>query len=126
MKHTILLSLLVLATGCGPPMTKRQKIMFGAMIAANVWDYESTRRLHVEDDDGKIYGDYVVTFSERNPFLDDHPSRDQVALLKIGFVATLWGLGEIWPDGREFFFAIGAGVGAGGGYSNDRMYDKYH
>ena len=121
----VMILCLVVCQGC-EPMTTRQKIMFGTMVAANFLDYETSRRLHMEDDDGKIVGDYVVTFSERNPFLDDHPSRDQIALLKIGFVATLWGLGEIWPDGRELFFGIGTGVGAGAAWHNNERYEDYH
>jgi len=109
-----LLVLLLVISGCARPMTVREKVLFGTMIAANLADYETTRR------------GTGVGFKENNPFLSEHPSQDSIAWLKIGFVGTLWGLGEIWPDGREFFFTIGTITGGVAAGWNDRLYRKYY
>jgi hypothetical protein len=116
-----------MCSGC-EPYTKTQKIMLGGMVLANFLDYKTSERLHMEDDDGKIIGDRIVTFSERNFLLDDHPSRDQIALLKLGFVGLMLALGEIDPENgsRELFYGIGIGVGGAGAYHNNEMYNKYH
>ena len=110
----ILMIILMNCAGCAREMTTREKVLFGTMIAANAADYEITRR------------GLGVGFKENNPFLTDHPSQDSIAWLKIAFVGGLWGLGEIFPDGREYFFTIGnitGGVAAGW---NDRLYREHY
>lgn len=114
----ILLVLLLLCAGCGPPMTARQKIMFGMMVGAQYADYETSRRMiHPEDGSG--------LFHEMNPILDEHPSRDELALFKVGVIGVFWGLGEIWPQGREFFYGIGILSGGLAAGHNDRLYRQW-
>ena len=111
----VLIFIMTLCAGC-EPMTVRQKWLFGGMCMAQWADYESTRKGHLEDEDGP--------WSEASPFLDDHPSRDQVFLLKAAAVAFFWGLGELDPDHRELYYTVGIISGAGHAIRNDHMYEE--
>jgi hypothetical protein len=94
-------------------MTLREKVLFGGMVAAQAADAETTRR-------------YMgIGGTEANPLLGSRPSDDGVMLFKAGVVAVLWGLGEIWPDGREFFFSVGLISGGAAAGWNDRMYERH-
>jgi hypothetical protein len=114
--RTTLIIALILLTGCGPSMTTRQKAMFGLMVGAQWADYETSRRMHFEDESSGFY--------EQNPLLDDHPSRDELILFKVGTIGLLWGLGEMWPEHREFFYGVGIVSGGSAAGWNDRLYEK--
>ncbi len=114
-KHLIVL-ILLLCAGCGPPLTCREKIMLTTMIVAQGADYETSRRMHMGDPDSG----YV----ELNPWLGNHPSNTDLLVFKLGYTSLLYALGEIWPEHREFFYTIGiisGGVAAGW---NDRIYNQ--
>lgn len=107
------LYLMVAVAGCGPPMSRGEQIAFGAMIGGQIADYESTRK-------------YIsIGGTEANPLLGERPDNDSIALLKIGTVLTLWGLGEIWPEHRVPIYSLGAVSGFGAYAWNDRLYEKY-
>jgi hypothetical protein len=110
MKKFIIILLLVLA-GCGRPMTRKEKMLFGVMVAAQAADYETTRRC------------VAAGASELNPFLDDHPSRDQIALFKLATTGLFWLLGEASPDHREFLYTVGIISGGGAAIWNDNVFD---
>ena len=103
MKRTLIL-VLALCAGCGPPMTKREQLLFGGMIAAQAAD-------------GWTTDTYIgMGGTELNPMLGERPDTEAIALLKVGTVLTLWGMGEVWPEHREAFFTLGiisGGVAAG-------------
>jgi hypothetical protein len=56
--------------------------------------------------------------------MDDHPSNEEVLFFKIGVTGLLWGLGEVWPEHREFFYIVGIGSGVGVSLSNTYVYHK--
>ncbi len=90
----------MLAQGCGPPMTAREQWLFGGMIAAQAIDGWTEDRLHT--------------------LLGERSDAEAIALFKIGTVLTLWGMGEIWPTHREAFFA--AGIISGGAATGRNIY----
>jgi hypothetical protein len=90
-------------------MSKTEKLLFGSMVAAQCLDYETTRRC------------VSAGRSELNPLLDDHPSRDQIAVFKIGSVGLLWLLGEMCPEARKFLFSVGIVSGTGAAIWNDSL-----
>ena len=101
--------------GC-EPYTKGEKLLFGAMVLAQYGDYETTRRGHLERDDGP--------WKEFSPLLDDHPSRDQVFLLKTASVVFFWGMGEINPDYRKLWYTTGIITAGGHAIRNNYMYEE--
>lgn len=109
---TALIALLLIA-GCSRPMTMREKVLFGAMIAGQAADYETTRR-------GVSAG-----MRELNPILADRPDQGNILLFKAGVVGVLWGMGEIWPDSREWLYGIGTVSGGAAAWHNDRLYDRH-
>lgn len=112
MKLTLIL-ILAFLSGCGGPMARREQWLFGGMIAAQAADGWTTDR-------------YIgIGGTELNPMLGERPDTEAIALLKIGTVVTLWGLGEIWPDHRESFFTLGIVSGGLAAGWNDRLYEKY-
>ena len=109
MRYTLIL---IALAGC-TPYTTGDKIAFGAMTLAAWADYETTNR-------------YIgIGGTEANPFLDDRPSRDDVALFKLSGLAVGVLLGEIWPDSREEIFWTLAAVSGGAAAWNDRLYERY-
>ena len=112
MKKTLII-ILILCAGCGPPMTRREKYLGLAMIAAQAADGWTTDR-------------YIgIGGTELNPLLSERPDTESIALLKIGTVLTLWGLGEVWPEHRETFFAVGTVAGGAAALGNTHLYQKY-
>ncbi len=111
---SILIFIILYASGgCNRPMTRTEQVLFGGMIAAQAADGWTTDR-------------YIgIGGTELNPMLGERPDTEAIALLKVGTVLTLWGLGEIWPDHREAFFTVGiVSGGVAAGY-NDKLYEKY-
>jgi hypothetical protein len=104
-KLLILLVLFALICGgCGEPMSRREQVMFGAMVAANFADaYTTIEATEVDSRGGH--------FHEVNPILGQHPDAGNVILFKAGVVGVLWGLGEIWPEKREGLYTIGIVTG---------------
>ena len=103
---------LLFCGGCGPPMTGREKVLFGAMCAAQWADYETTRRC------------VSAGAQELNPALGDHPSDDSIALFKASVLLAIWGLGEIWPSEREGFYTIGIVSGGSAALWNNYNYEN--
>ncbi len=100
------------ATGC-EPMTRRQQLLFGGMVAAQAAD-------------GWTTNSYIrIGGTELNPLIGERPDTESIALLKIGTVLTLWGLGEVWPEHREGLFTVGIVSGVVAAGWNDRLYEKY-
>lgn len=100
----LILTFMVVCQGCGGPMTPREQWLFGGMIASQAADGWTT--------------DTYISMggTELNPMLGNRPDTEAIALLKIGTVLTLWGLGEVWPEHREAIFTVGiisGGVAAG-------------
>jgi hypothetical protein len=91
------------------------------MVASQMYDGETTRRAINATTPGGVY-----VFEERNIFMDDHPSNDEIWFSRAAVVGLLWGLGEIFPDGREMFFTIGIGSGVVAGIHNDHIYRHHH
>lgn len=103
---------LIFCAGC-TPMTRREQILFTGMVLAQAADYETTRR-------------YIAAGgTETNPLTGDRPSRDTIALFKIGFVGVLYGLGEIWPEHREGFYSLGIVSGGGAAIWNNNLYERW-
>ncbi len=95
------------------PMTRTEQVLFGGMIAAQAADGWATDR-------------YIgIGGTELNPMLGEKPDTEAIALLKVGTVLTLWGLGEIWPDQRTAFYSVGAVSGLTAYVYNDKLYEKY-
>lgn len=109
----ILLSMLALCAGCQPPMTSSEQWLFAGMIAAQAADGWTTDR-------------YIsIGGTELNPMLGEKPDTEAIAILKIGTVLTLWGLGELWPDHRKAIFTVGIASGFIAAGHNDKLYEKY-
>ncbi len=100
-------------SGCARPMTRTEQVLFGGMIAAQAADGWATDR-------------YIgIGGTELNPMLGERPDTEAIALLKVGTVLTLWGMGEVWPDHREAFFTVGIVSGGMAAGYNDKLYEKY-
>ena len=100
----------VVMAGCsGVPYSKGDKIAFGALMGTATADWYTTDRA--------INRGCV----EANPLLDDRPSSEQVALLKIGQVGLCWLFGEIWPDKRESIFWTGSVINGVVAIHNERQ-----
>ena len=100
----------VVMAGCsGVPYSKGDKIAFGALMGTATADWYTTDRA--------IAGGG----RELNPMLDDRPSSEQVALLKIGQVGLCWLFGEIWPDKRESIFWTGSVINGVVAIHNERQ-----
>ena len=91
---------ILFVSGCSP-LTKREQVLFGLMVGAHLADYETTRQCLSR---GGV---------ERNPILGEQPNRESLVLFKLGSVAVLWGLGELFPDHRETVYTLGAVAGSG-------------
>ena len=107
MKHTIAITvtLILFTSGCSP-LTKREQVLFGLMAGVHLADYETTRQCLSR---GGV---------ERNPILGNRPNRESLVLFKLGSVAVLWGLGELFPDHRETVYTLGAVAGGGAAMYN--------
>jgi len=105
----LILVLVFTCCGCGPEMTRREKWMFAAMIAANTADaYTTIEATEVDSRGGH--------FHEINPILGKHPDAGNVILFKAGVVGVCWLAGEIWPEKREGIYLLGtlpSGIAAG-------------
>jgi len=110
MKRAIVCLCLICA-GCGPPMSDRDKVLFGTMLAAQWADYETTRRC------------ISVGGHELNPLLPDRPSNDELAVFKVGVSLVWWGLGELYPDDREAIFTFAALTAGGAAIWNNYTYE---
>ena len=108
----VLLGIAILISGCGPAMSQKEKIVFGAMVAGQLCDYESSRKCINSGG------------TEANAILGRRPDNDSMAIFKLGCVATLWALGEIWPENRIAFYTVGAGSGFASYAWNDYLYER--
>jgi hypothetical protein len=52
-------------------------------------------------------------FHELNPILGEHPDAGNVIIFKAAAAGALYGLGELFPDGREGLYTIGIVSGGG-------------
>lgn len=77
------------------------------MVAAQAADYESTRK-------GLSRG-----MTELNPILGERPDQGNIALFKLGSVGMLYGLGELFPDHREFIYSLGIITGGAAAVNNE-------
>ena len=108
-----LIFILALVAGCSQPMTPREQMLFGGMIAAQAADGWTTAR-------------YVaIGGTEANPMMDDRPSDGEIALFKAGFVGVLWLLGEIDPEHREQYYTVGIVSGLLATGWNTHLTQKY-
>ena len=85
----ILITTVLIATGCGTPYTPAQKRAFALYTAATAADLITTRQ-------GLQQG-----CREMNPFLNDRPSDTELVGLKAITTGILYLMGEAWPDRRE-------------------------
>ena len=83
----------VVMAGCsGVPYSRADKIAFGVLVGTATADWYTTDRAINR---GGV---------EVNPLLDDRPSGEQVALLKLGQIGLCYLFGEIWPEDRQKIF----------------------
>lgn len=109
-KSLLILSVMVLVilsvVGCERPMTGREKVLFGTLVAANVADaYTTIEMVEVDSRGGH--------FHELNPVLGKHPDAGNVILFKAGVVGMYWLAGELWPDHREGIYGVGTVICGG-------------
>ena len=97
----ILITTVLIATGCGTPYTPAQKRAFALYTAGTIADLITTRQ-------GLQQG-----CREVNPFLDDYPSDRELISFKAAMTGVLWGFGEIFPERREQIWSW-AGIMSGG------------
>ena len=102
-----ILLLLLAVAGCSP-MTQREKILFTGMVAAHAADsYTTSQNIHRG---GREY----------NPILGDRPNDGEIALFKVGAISLFYGLGELMPEHREFWYWCGVISGGTGTIFNLR------
>jgi len=111
MKRLTLTTVILLLVGCSP-LTPKEQILFGTMLAAHAADYETTRR-------GVSQG-----MVELNPILGSRPDQGNIALFKLGAVGVIYGLGELFPEHREFIYTLGIFTG-GAAVINNEMAIKW-
>lgn len=112
MKQTLIL-ILALCAGCGPPLTHREQLLLGGMITAQAADGWTTDR-------------YIgIGGTELHPAVGDRPDTESIALLKVGTVLVLYGMGEIWPEHRDAFYTTGIVTGGVNAGRNAYLYEKH-
>lgn len=111
----VFIASVLLVGGCANtrPYTKEEKFLFGTMVAANLADWYTTKR--ILDKGGR----------EFNPILGDHPSNEEVFIFKAGVVGLFYGLGELFPEHRKIFLLIGTIAGAGPAAHNYYVLEKH-
>jgi len=106
----ILITTVLIATGCGTPYTPAQQRAFALYTAATAADLITTRQ-------GLQQG-----CREMNPFLGDYPSDRELIAFKGIMTGVLWGLGEIFPASREQIWSWAAIVSGGAAIWNTTQY----
>ncbi len=103
--------LMLLIAGCGHD--QREKMWLGAFIGSQAADYHTTVR----------YLDIGGT--EGNPLLDDHPNHEGVLAFKVGVIALVYTMGQVWPEHRTTFYKWGTLSGSTAAAWNDKQYEKF-
>ena len=85
----ILITTVLIATGCGTPYTPAQKRAFALYTAATAADLITTRQALQQD------------CRELNPALPEYPSDRDLITFKAITTGILYLMGEAWPDRRE-------------------------
>ena len=106
----ILITTVLIATGCGTPYTQAEKRAFALYTAGTVADLITTRQ-------GLQQG-----CREMNFFLDDYPSDRELIAFKGIMTGILWGIGEIFPERREQIWSWAAIVSGGAAIWNSQQY----
>ena len=77
-----ILLLVLAATGCGPPMTRKEKQLFALMVGASAADaYTTIEATEIDSRGGH--------FHELNPILGEHPDAGNVILFKAAVTGVL-------------------------------------
>ena len=113
MKNLALLLIISLSGCASKPFTAREKLLLGAMVAAQAADAHTTQR-YIE-----------LGGTELNPILGKRPDAGNIWMFKGIIAGGLYGLGELFPDHREGIYTIGIVCGGGAAVWNTYQYERH-